>query len=135
MGVRHHPDQVDGFQPIAIITIDSSKLETAKYKKICDESSMASAVRVAPTPTLANGSGRCNVSGLVLGVLSIPLVCKRVLLPPSKIGSGSVINNRSLGPPQTGEESSVPSYVRQALPGFVQRLDQSVQIKNSRLFV
>lgn len=31
------PVQIDGFQPVSIVTIDSSKIEAAKYKKLTDK--------------------------------------------------------------------------------------------------
>lgn len=31
------PVQIDGFQPVSIVTVDSSKLEAAKYKKLTDK--------------------------------------------------------------------------------------------------
>lgn len=31
------PVQIDGFQPVSIVTVDSSKLDAAKYKKITDK--------------------------------------------------------------------------------------------------
>ena len=31
------PVQVDGFQPVSVVTIDSSKLEATKYKKLTDK--------------------------------------------------------------------------------------------------
>lgn len=46
------PIQVEGFQPVSVITIDSSKLETAKYKKICDKLYGVGGAGGSATPTL-----------------------------------------------------------------------------------
>ena len=47
------PVQVDGFQPVSIVTIDSSKIETAKYKKLTDKLyGVAAAGGGASNPTL-----------------------------------------------------------------------------------
>lgn len=44
------PVQIDGFQPVSIVTIDSSKIEAAKYKKLTD--------KLYGVP--ANGGGAAN---------------------------------------------------------------------------
>lgn len=47
------PVQIDGFQPVSIVTIDSSKIEAAKYKKLTDKLyGVATAGAGAGTPTL-----------------------------------------------------------------------------------
>lgn len=47
------PVQLDGFQPVSVVTIDSSKLEAAKYKKLTDKLyGVSAAVGGAAVPTL-----------------------------------------------------------------------------------
>ena len=47
------PVQIDGFQPVSIVTIDSSKLEAAKYKKLTDKLyGVSSGAGAAANPTL-----------------------------------------------------------------------------------
>lgn len=47
------PVQIDGFQPVSIVTIDSSKIESAKYKKLTDKLyGVASAGGGTANPTL-----------------------------------------------------------------------------------
>ena len=47
------PVQVDGFQPVSVITVDSSKLDAAKYKKITDKLyGVGGAAGGSATPTL-----------------------------------------------------------------------------------
>lgn len=51
------PVQVDGFQPVSIVTIDSSKIEAAKYKKLTDKLygvSSAGAGTANPTLVMPN---------------------------------------------------------------------------------
>lgn len=47
------PVQIDGFQPVSIVTIDSSKIDAAKYKKLTDKLyGVASAGGTTANPTL-----------------------------------------------------------------------------------
>lgn len=47
------PVQIDGFQPVSIVTIDSSKIDAAKYKKLTDKLyGVATAGGTAANPTL-----------------------------------------------------------------------------------
>lgn len=48
------PVQIEGFQPVSIVTIDSSKVDAAKYKKLTDKLyGVAAAGGGAASPTLA----------------------------------------------------------------------------------
>lgn len=47
------PVQIDGFQPVSIVTIDSSKIESAKYKKLTDKLyGVSAAGNASANPTL-----------------------------------------------------------------------------------
>lgn len=47
------PVQIDGFQPVSIVTVDSSKIESSKYKKLTDKLyGVAGAGAGAGVPTL-----------------------------------------------------------------------------------
>ena len=46
------PVQVDGFQPVSVVTVDSSKLDGAKYKKLTDKLYGVGGAAGATTPML-----------------------------------------------------------------------------------
>lgn len=51
------PVQLDGFQPVSVVTIDSSKLDTSKYKKLTDKLygvSTGAGATAVPTLVLPN---------------------------------------------------------------------------------
>ena len=43
---------MDGFQPVSVVTVDSSKLEPTKYKKLTDKLYGVGGAGGAATPTL-----------------------------------------------------------------------------------